>query len=348
MARASLALVPTSFATPRESFMTHARRLVHVFAGLLIAAPLLAGSNGSTPGADPGSRRQPPAPRAGAGIQGPACTRTVLVLTDNENNAGTGTGDGDFGAGDCVFNTEPNHPLEWNIPVSPPLPTGSATLVVRAFDVDDDEIDTVTFNGTPVGTLTGADDTDSTVVLDVPPGLVVAGNNRVSISVVETGAFTRCVEIVDAQLLLDGGCPATASCRSIVTDAASYAAGDTVGATVEVDTTLASETVRLEGNLIDQTGNIQATGTAVATITAADDPLTGALTIPAAAPGGTYTVQALVFDDASGALEDICTATVAVVGEGFTPSVPTLSRLVLALLAGLLSAAGVLALRRRG
>jgi hypothetical protein len=163
--------------------MDRARLLPLVFAALSVTAPLLASGPGSTAGPDDGSRHHPPVARAAAPgpvVQG-ACPLTVLVDTDNEDNAGTGVGDGDMGAGICVFNTDPFHPIEWNLPVAGPLPATSASLVLRAFDVDDDEIDTVTFNGTAIGVLTGANDATSTVVLDVPIALVVVGNNRVAI-----------------------------------------------------------------------------------------------------------------------------------------------------------------------
>jgi hypothetical protein len=103
--------------------------------------------------------------------------------------------------------------------------------------------------------------------------------------------------------------------------------------------------VRLEANLVDPGGNIQTTTAGVATISAADDPLPGVLPIPPTAPAGTYTVQALVFDNASGVLQDSCSTTVGVTGGGFSPAVPGLSGVGLALLAGLLGAAGWKVLR---
>jgi hypothetical protein len=75
---------------------------------------------------------------------------------DNEDNALSGNPDHDMGLGarvnQCVYPEDPEHPIEFQI-VSP---GGAATLIIAAWDVDEEEEVGVFVDGTYVGDLTVA------------------------------------------------------------------------------------------------------------------------------------------------------------------------------------------------
>ena len=80
---------------------------------------------------------------------------------------GTGAADGDMDA--SIGNSDGRHPIEFDITVAPgDVPTSSAALTIRAFDVDEEqgEVDEVYVNGQLLGTLSGANQ-----VCIVPGGL---------------------------------------------------------------------------------------------------------------------------------------------------------------------------------
>jgi len=279
---------------------------------------------------------------------------TYLVNVDNEDNAGTGNPDGDMGGANppCVFDEDSFHPIEFNINVSGALPTTSAELLIDAFDVDEQggpppEIDQVYLNGTYLGDLTGADSTWSTTILNVPIALVQAGNNKVVIIVDEDPPGTNdswCVAVASGQLLIDGGAAGTASCRSLTTDAGQYDFGQTVTATLEVDTTLASQDVQVEVNILDPNGiNVAGETRAYTTTDGDDDPQVFNLSLPAAGTAGAYTVQALIFD-ATGLFESECTVTIIV---GQVEPIPATGHTGTLLLIFLVAVAGALLVLRR-
>lgn len=248
----------------------------------------------------------------------PGCVQagcgTYVVTDDNENNARTGAPDGDWHT--CVFNDDPNHPIEFNLPVTGALPLTSAKLLLLCNDVDETsgEVDEVYFNGHLLGTLTGANNQDSTTLFTISDlSWVLAGNNFVEILVDRQGVGNWCVELKQAQLVLDGGCPATASCRSITTNKGSYDFGEQVSATTEVDTTLASQEVRLETNILDPSGvNVAGADATFTTTGSSNDAHTIDLPLPSSGASGLYTVESLIFDTATNQLQSICQTNIAV------------------------------------
>src|SRR5690242_8241917 len=101
---------------------------------------------------------------------------TYYQDTDNENNAHTHVADNDME--NTVGNTDLKHPIEFNIGVTT-LPSSSAVLTMRAFDVDEEqgEQDDVYVNGHLVGKLTGANNVWSATSFNVNPAWLVQGAN---------------------------------------------------------------------------------------------------------------------------------------------------------------------------
>jgi hypothetical protein len=248
---------------------------------------------------------------------------TYVLTSDNDNNGYTGAPDGDWGY--CLYNNDPKHPIEFSFDVSESS-ISSAQLLLLCHDVDQNttpgnpEIDKVFVNGTYIGNLTGANDEDSTTIFTVPSASVVPGRNRVRIDVNQnpgTPPDEWCVELKQAQLVVNGGCNGQASCRSVSTDRSSYAPGETVAVTYEVDTAAASQQVRVESNLLDPSGVIVAGAERNYTTNgSSNDPRTVNLALPSAATAGTYTAQVLVFDGPSGRLESSCEDSFTVTGGG--------------------------------
>src|SRR5262245_23559091 len=130
---------------------------------------------------------------------------TYYTNTDNENNAHTHVADNDTDI--LVGRADGVHPIEFNINASA-LPTTTANLTIRAFDVDEEqgEIDDVYINGHYLGHLTGANQTWSVTAFDVNPAWLVVGDNLVEVQVDTSGDATAWVVNVDwAQQLNDGG-----------------------------------------------------------------------------------------------------------------------------------------------
>jgi hypothetical protein len=148
---------------------------------LVVAAPAAAdgpGPGSASNGAPPG---EPAPPAAGPGV--------FVTTTDNENNAGTGTPDSDMGTNvwKCIYNSDPIHPIEFNIE-NDISPVAAAVLSILNYDVDSDyasdpELDGVYFEGHYVGDLTGADEEWSVNSFSLDPSWVKTGDNLVQIRV---------------------------------------------------------------------------------------------------------------------------------------------------------------------
>lgn len=294
---------------------------------------------------DHGQAPPPPAPPLATALA--TSGATYLTDTDNENNAGTGVADGDMGAASpgCLFKSSSIHPIEFNIFVTGPLPTTSAVLLVETWDVDfsDGELDEVFLNGVSLGYATGANNQWSNTTFTLPLGLVVAGKNTVQMMVDQGTSGSWCTWIARGQLIIDGGAPATASCRTITTNKSNYQWGEQVTVTVEADTTLPTQSVRIEVNLKNSQGVIVAGANRTVTITGTNnDPESFNLGLPASGNIETYTAEALIFDASTGAFQTTCSVNFQVGRE----AIPTLGFVGLAALALLLAAAAAFALRR--
>ncbi|MCU0292754.1 MAG: PKD domain-containing protein [Thermoanaerobaculaceae bacterium] len=248
---------------------------------------------------------------------------TYVVSADNDNNAWAGSADGDWSY--CLFKTDAKHPIEFHVDVTETSIT-TAQLLLLCNDVDEDsipnqpEVDKVYVNDTYVGNLTGANDEDSTTLLTVPASVLHSGRNKVRIDVntdTRSAADQWCVTLKQAQLIVNGGCQGTATCRSVTTNKTSYDPGNTVVVTYEVDTTAASQQVRVESNLVAPDGTIVAgTERTYTTSGSQNDPQAVNLTLPTGAGGGTYRAKILIFDKLSGRLEKTCEASFVVTGGG--------------------------------
>lgn len=248
---------------------------------------------------------------------------TYVLTEDNDNSAHTGVADGDMNT--SVYEGDPEHPIEFRFDINETNVT-SAQLLILAYDVDQltnldsPEVDKVYMNGTYLGDLTGANEEDSTTLLTVPPNsLNNSGHNWVKVLVNQypSGTIDWWVNIKQAQLIINGGCTGQASCRSVSTNKSTYAPGENVAVTYEVDTSAASQQVRVESNLVNPDSQIIAGVDKVYTTNgSANDSKTVNLSLPAGSSGGTYTADVKVFDNGSGRLESSCQDTFTVTGGG--------------------------------
>ena len=230
---------------------------------------------------------------------------TYVTDTDNENNARTGSADGDMGGASppCIWDSDANHPIEFNIAVTGPLPSSSAALAIAAYDVDEGrgrEVDEVYFNGHLLGTLTGQNNQWSTTLFAVNPDWVVSGDNLVEILVDVASPGDYCAVIAWGQLLIDGGQGASASINRMSVDDC-FEVGPEV--TIDVDMVIGVNNAgdyTLEVNLVNP--NSINVGARVMTFTTS---LPGTVNqevsfaLGAASTIGTYTVAAILFDDAN-------------------------------------------------
>ena len=243
---------------------------------------------------------------------------TVFTDTDNENNTAGGVGDADMGGnGDTqglagtvplIGNAAANHPIEFNIFVAA-VPTRSATLTVRAFDVDEEpavpggdrEVDEVYLNGVLLGSLSGSNNLWNATVLNIDlsahPGLVVAGKNTVQVLVDQfNGPINWVVGIDWAQLLIDGGAADHAS-SGLINITGYTISGPTV--TIAADALVHAITAgnyRMDVTIVDPNGNTSAVQSQDFSATAGQD-LTRSFTptYPLAGGSGTYTITAQLF-----------------------------------------------------
>lgn len=240
---------------------------------------------------------------------------TAYTGTDNENNAGTGVADGDMDV--SIGNANALHPIEFNINVVNP-PTTSAIITIRALDVDEEqgEQDDVYLNGVFLGSLSGANNvwnaTAFTIDLGAHPGLIVAGNNRVTIQVDTSGDPTNWVTTVDwGQLLLDGGARDRGRTETVQVTGYSIAGPTVTINTLTSVTSITGGNYRIEVSVIDPTGHTGSVLTQDFTA-AANEPISIPLspTYPLNGISGTYTIQAQLFfiDNGFPVQQDIATA----------------------------------------
>jgi len=260
----------------------------------------------------------------------PGAAETVYITKeDNENNQHTGYPDGDMypANDDCIFRDNPLQPIEFNI-VVPSLPSfTTAQLSLRAWDVDEQgsplvpgcpERDAVYFNGYFVGFLTGADDVWSTSIFNLNPAWVQQGNNLVDVHIdtlncVYQGKPAWCTAIDWGQLVLGGGSGA-ASIHSAATDRNCYVPGATVNVLLILRTTLQSQEVEIEINIVDSSTppNTLVGVSETRTIygPGQDNQVLIPLTLPSDAAPGYYTVRIFLYDTCSSTQNDYTEKTI--------------------------------------
>lgn len=248
-----------------------------------------------------------------------AATGTYVTTEDNEDNNYTGVPDGDMGGSEppCVFKHHVNHPIEFYIEAAS-LPPGfsEAWLSLRVWDVDEQyqecpERDAVYFNGNFVGYLWGADEETSTSgPYELDPAWVLQGNNLVEIEVNtddclnEQGEGRWCVKVEQGALQLEGGTGAAYK-RSFLQSPRCWPPGSAGYVQVEVDTTLDSQEVMVEINVIDAQNNVAVGDSQTGVIFGAeDDWFEFGLPIPANAYTGDYTIQVIIYDTCSGTIQE--------------------------------------------
>ncbi len=229
--------------------------------------------------------------------------------TDNENNAGTGASDNDIDV--YLFRGDPGTPIEFNVFLDEPAPITTAQLSVLAWDVDETagEIDPVYFNGNFVGNLTGNDNQWNTSVFYINPAWVVAGpggKNTVQVQIDDLNEGWA-VQIDWAQLIVNGCQTGNAFLRYVNLDDACYSPSSNVGVTVEVDSDLDPQSVRVEVNLLNENMiSVDGASNTYNVSLTADEPWALNLTIPGGATlGSTYNVQVIVYDAATNLQQDI-------------------------------------------
>jgi hypothetical protein len=264
-----------------------------------------------------------------------AATRSYVTTQDNENNQHTGSPDGDMGPDpDCIFRDDSNHPIEFNIYVptlSPPF--SSATLSLRVWDVDEEvsdcpERDAVYFNGNFVGYLRGANDSWSTSgPYNINPSWVKQGNNLVEIQVNTTGCLTSgglerwCVGVERGLLQLEGGSGAAYK-RSFSKSPETWVPGSNGTVQVEVDTSLSSQEVMVEINVLDAQNNVLVGDSQTKVIHGTqDDAFVFTLPIPGSAPSGDYRIQVIIYDVCSGTIQESQEHPVRIGTPTYTPTV---------------------------
>jgi len=259
----------------------------------------------------------------------PGAAETVYLTTnDNENNSHTGTPDDDmYPPVQCIFRDHPLQPIEFNI-VVPSLPSFTiAQLSLYAWDVDEQgdpavpgcpERDAVYFNGHFAGYLTGATDVWSTSIFNLDPSWVQQGNNLVEVHIDTLncdyqGEPAWCTGIDWGQLVLGGGGGA-ASIYSAGTDRNCYLPGATVNVLVVLRTTLQSQEVRIEINIVDSSTppNTLVGTSETRTIygPGQDNQVLIPLTLPSDAAPGNYTVRIFVYDTCSNTQNDYTERTI--------------------------------------
>jgi hypothetical protein len=240
----------------------------------------------------------------------PGAGTAYITTKDNEDNNDNGCPDEDmYPPAECIYRFDERNPIEFNILVPSLASFEMAQLDLRAWDVDDGggpaappecmERDEVYFNGEFVGYLSGADEVWSTSIFEIDPSLIRQGNNLVQVYI-DVDNCGWCARVDWGQLVLDGGGRA-ASIYSIAPDKTCYLLGSTANVSVALRTTLASQEVRVEANVLDAAG-IYLVGTSEATTIYGpdqDNEIPLSLDLPIDATPGDYALQIVVFDTCS-------------------------------------------------
>lgn len=236
---------------------------------------------------------------------------SFLTTNDNENNAIQGIPDYDMD--EYLYNDDAIAPIEFNIFIAE-ANVETAQLNMYAWDVDEinGEIDEVYVNGNLVGTLTGADDEWSTSVFNIDPAFINPGPEgknliQVFIDVLNPPPFSNWAVNVDWGQMIINGCNQDAYIRYVNLDKALYQQGETVDITVEVDTEIPTQSVKVETNLLDENMvNVAGTSNTFTINGTEDEPLVVTLPIPMDANlGATYQAQVIVYDAGTNIQQDL-------------------------------------------
>ena len=236
-----------------------------------------------------------------------AGNQPLFTTVDNQDNAGTGNPDDDMdvslGPGSAIA------PIEFDILYTNSTLPVTAQLLIYAKDIDETkgEIDDVYFNGTKIGSLTGANQEWSTTVFDIDPSLVVQGNNLVKIEIAVNWVCT-----VDwGRLVINNESAGEANIRYAEQNKPVYSAGESVIISIDLDTLAASQdlkhevntlegasqNLKLEVNILEPGGTNIAGTTVNRTVTSHDtDPFNVTLDLPGDAGDGVYHIQLLLYD----------------------------------------------------
>lgn len=233
--------------------------------------------------------------------------QTLMVTTDNENNSHTGKADGDIDV--SMGSSDKKHPIELAFTLDE-LPTQSAYLAVKAYDVDEDygETDYVylnddiylpmgqtnqfnkNYNNETLGYLSGTNNTWNTTVLEIPLEKLKKGKNVISVTVAPS---TWIVRIDWMQLVLDGG----AADSNIEKFSLELQDTSTKGKTVTVQSLV---TIRQKGKkeyATEYTLTQTETGNALdACFGKAKSQEQIALSMPLDSPGGVYKITGILKD----------------------------------------------------
>ena len=233
--------------------------------------------------------------------------QTLMVTEDNENNSHTGKADGDIDESMGCSNKK--HPIELAFTLDE-LPTQSAYLAVKAYDVDEDDGETdyvylnddiylpmdqtnqsgKQYNKETIGYLSGTDNTWNTTVLEIPLEKLKKGKNVISVTVAPRSWIVR---IDWMQLVLDGG----VADPNIEKFSLELQDTSTKGKTVTVQSLV---TIRQKGNkeyATEYTLTQTETGNALdACFGKAQSQEQIALSMPLNSPGGVYKITGILKD----------------------------------------------------
>ena len=233
--------------------------------------------------------------------------QTLMVTEDNENNSHTGKADGDIDESMGCSNKK--HPIELAFTLDE-LPTQSAYLAVKAYDVDEDDGETdyvylnddiylpmdqtnqfnKNYNNETIGYLSGTDNTWNTTVLEIPLEKLKKGKNVISVTVAPRSWIVR---IDWMQLVLDGG----AADPNIEKFSLELQDTSTKGKTVTVQSLV---TIQQKGNkeyATEYTLTQTETGNALdACFGKAKSQEQIALSMPLNSPGGVYKITGILKD----------------------------------------------------
>lgn len=182
----------------------------------------------------------------------------------------------------------------------------SASLTISAYDVDEEqgEIDDVYFNGTKLGYLSGENNSDSTTIFYLDPGLIVDGQNDVLVDTDAEGTGWL-LTVNWGQLFIETSETGGTEPDAVITGY-SIVDYDNSGADVVVNTTMyihanAAGTYDIEANLIDpNSNNIDLfKGSVTAASDGEDLTLDIDYTYPKSSVTGTYTINGMLFTNTS-------------------------------------------------